>query len=330
MSFGLVPATPFVAFVTKVSAATLNAWRAMLPDALDAVSGGVYNILAGHTIDFPAGGGDWVIDAPLSFSDGTIPLGGQLVANGNVTVNGTLTTNGVASLQGIRNYLAADTYVNNGKTLKVGDATYGIGHLVVDGAGGGDMTLQAGADFIVTGAGTSVQFQNTAVLSMASGCTANLNGTNNLGGPNNISGLTLLTGTQPAATADPGGNNALHGKSVAKAWADISCDGAGGATVDADGYNVDSAAINGSGDLVVTFKRAMANARYDAGITAVHAGSCIVAQPIARTTTSVTFGLIGLLTQPTPGPPSAANIEFQNLNTSGGAVVFTIRVFAKQ
>jgi hypothetical protein len=327
--FALTPAAPFTDFISVIPASWLNFVRVALPDTLDAVAGGVYNLMPGHTVDFPPGGGNWVIDAPLSFSDASIPVGGHLIANGFITCNGAFTTNGVASLQGTRNLLAAPTYVNNGATLKVGDATYGVGHLVVDGAGGGDMRLQAGADFVVTGSGTSIQFQSAAVLSMASGTTANLSSTVNASGPVNLAGLVRYTGTEPAATADPGGDNAIFGANVAKAWASITTNGAGGVSIDG-GYGVASATIVG-GNLQLTFARAMANANFAVLVQVVDAGNVIHVQPVGRTTTTVTVGLVQIFTPPNAAMPTAANIvSVPDLATNGQAVTFVVTVFARQ
>jgi hypothetical protein len=319
--FALTPAAPFTDFISVIPASWLNFVRVALPDTLDAVAGGVYNLMPGHTVDFPPGGGNWVIDAPLSFSDASIPVGGHLIANGFITCNGAFTTNGVASLQGTRNLLAAPTYVNNGATLKVGDATYGVGHLVVDGAGGGDMRLQAGADFVVTGSGTSIQFQSAAVLSMASGTTANLSATVNASGPVNLAGLVRYTGTEPAATADPGGDNAIFGANVAKAWASITTDGVGGITLD-DGYNIQGVAFVG-GAIEITFARPMANANYAPVATAIQSINGIHAQAIARTTTKVTVAVWS-------GPSSLGGPSDTPLDTNLSTVTTMVTIYARQ
>lgn len=69
-----------------------------------------------------------------------------------------------------------------------------------------------------------------------------------------------LTGTQPAATADPGANNLAVSTNQTKAWADVSFSG-GSASI-LDGYNVASVAIVGGPSVTVTFARPMANATY--------------------------------------------------------------------
>jgi len=68
-----------------------------------------------------------------------------------------------------------------------------------------------------------------------------------------------LTGTQPAATADPGANNIAVATNQSKAWGNVSI--GGGTTTINDGYNVASATISGLG-VNIAFARPMANANY--------------------------------------------------------------------
>src|SRR5687768_8449814 len=74
-----------------------------------------------------------------------------------------------------------------------------------------------------------------------------------------IDGRIELTGTQPAATADPGANNILIATLIPKAWGNISV-GGGSVTLN-DGCNIASVAF-ASSSITVTFARAMANANY--------------------------------------------------------------------
>jgi len=78
MSFALSPASPYVDGVTLIPASWLNFVRNCLPDAVDGVGGGTYNLLSGHTLSFPAGGGDIDLGANTKIRDGVIPSGGQL------------------------------------------------------------------------------------------------------------------------------------------------------------------------------------------------------------------------------------------------------------
>ncbi len=80
-----------------------------------------------------------------------------------------------------------------------------------------------------------------------------------------------LTGTQPAASADPGANT-LHGTNLPKAFAYLTTDGSGGHTIQ-DGFCVASAALFGS-SIRFTFARAMANANYTVSVSADGPGAC--------------------------------------------------------
>ena len=69
--------------------------------------------------------------------------------------------------------------------------------------------------------------------------------------------------------------NALYSKNIPKAWAKVSCDGLGGVTL-TEGFNVASVSIV-SGDIVITFHNAFANAiSVTPVMTATSTSACIV------------------------------------------------------
>jgi hypothetical protein len=55
--------------------------------------------------------------------------------------------------------------------------------------------------------------------------------------------------------------NTLYGKNIAKVWGSVVGDGAGGVTL-SDGFNIESVSV-ASSDIVITFKRAMADINYE-------------------------------------------------------------------
>ena len=68
MSFTLW-GTTYTDLVTKIDAAFLNYMAASIADAVDGVGGGTYNLLAGHTLAFPTGGGNISIGAEIALGD---------------------------------------------------------------------------------------------------------------------------------------------------------------------------------------------------------------------------------------------------------------------
>lgn len=214
MSFALTPASPYVDGVGVVPASWLNFVRIAFPDAVDGVGGGPFNLQPGATLSFPGGGGDINFGAHFTATDAdiTIPSGNTLLVlgtetlgtggqyhalsgatlwrvdctalfNGGVDFAGPVQADDVVSLQGVRNFLAAPTYVNNGKTLHIGDNTFGVGHLVIDATGGGagsDMTVQGAAQVTITGSGTIVTFASSSALTLNSGTAFTANGQSSL------------------------------------------------------------------------------------------------------------------------------------------------------
>lgn len=101
------------------------------------------------------------------------------------------------------------------------------------------------------GSGATCTVQSGGTLSAAAGSTVNV-----------ASALGVhLTGTQPAATADPGADNIVISTLVCKAWGNVSI-GNNSATMHG-GANIASLTIDVSNDFVlVTFARPMADANY--------------------------------------------------------------------
>lgn len=129
-------------------------------------------------------------------------------------------------------------------------------------------------------------------------------------------GRIIFTGAQPAATADPGANNVLHGTNVCKAWANISTDAVGGITLN-DGYNVAGVLILAS-RIVVTWARVMANSTYT--VTFGNLDTTLrfysVDGPLAMVPATIT-----IVTQ---------NTLFATLDPATNALRFMLQVFARQ
>jgi hypothetical protein len=180
MSFALFPSMPFVAFTGTVTSAWLNFVRAAVADAVDGVGGGTYNLQAGHTLDFPAGGGNITLEAPLAVTDGDVPVGGHLDVEGTIRINSggnvdvksggyayvrsggqiDVKSGGVAVVEPggfldlAGQMIVADFGSGGGNgTILLGDAFGGAGHLVVTQYG--DLTVQAGGNVYVTGTHTN-------------------------------------------------------------------------------------------------------------------------------------------------------------------------------
>lgn len=82
-----------------------------------------------------------------------------------------------------------------------------------------------------------------------------------------FAGYIQLIGTDPNPGVDPGANNALHAKSVAKALCVVEVGTGGPYTPTGDSYNIDSVTDVVTGSYNITLKRAMATTAYVAVIT---------------------------------------------------------------
>jgi hypothetical protein len=76
------------------------------------------------------------------------------------------------------------------------------------------------------------------------------------------SGGLELVGTSPNANVDPGADGTVWPQSINSSSCTIDTDGAGNATVSANGFNVNTVSIFGLNTLVVAFKRALPGAAY--------------------------------------------------------------------
>ena len=103
-----------------------------------------------------------------------------------------------------------------------------------------------------------------------------------------------MNGAQPTSSANPGENTA-HSTNISKAWATITTDGAGNATVQ-DGLNIASLAVVADtgplnpGYVEVTFTRAFANANYAPVVTCQGGGLSMIVGSVAsspKTTTAM-------------------------------------------
>jgi hypothetical protein len=333
MSFALTPLLPFVDGVTAITAAWLNHVRLALPDAVDGPGGGVYNLLPGHTLSFPAGGGDISFDAPFHFTDGDIPVGGHLDVLGIVTVrpggsiyidgsigggpgvleikqygwlvaqSGSLSAWDVGSILSIN----GTATMAQGATLNVGHSSQGQGHIHILGAGSA-----AGSDLVMD-AGSIAQLAGAVIIT----------------GATTLGGITQLTMSQPSATTDPGFANAFYAKTIAKAWASITFSGTPGVASIAEGYNISSATVGGAGSKVLTvnFIRAMANASYAVFVTPkITDGNLYFPQILSKSTTGFTLQMLKSIVG-TPLPSSFGVVDTDDFS-SFPELSFT--VFAKQ
>ena len=124
-------------------------------------------------------------------------------------------------------------------------------------------------------------------------------------------GNAVFTGTQPVKTADPGANNYACGTNIAKAWALLDIDS--GTITTTDGYNAASFAFN-SGNVVITFARAITNPVVHATLNAPAISSALIVSP--------TVVQINMYTV-------AAGV-FAPLSLSSGAYIMGITVFGRQ
>jgi len=85
-------------------------------------------------------------------------------------------------------------------------------------------------------------------------------------------GTIVFTGTDPAATQDPGNDNAIFGALIPKVWGCLSIDGNGNVTT-LDGCNVASVAISLNTICTITFARPFSSAIYAMVFTVEKAGN---------------------------------------------------------
>lgn len=151
--------------------------------------------------------------------------------------------------------------------------------------------IQIGGNLVVTGtadiAGAVDLGSSLAVGTAITGASLTTTGA--------LSGSRLvLTGTQPASTADPGANT-LHSTNVAKAWAYAETDGAGNATVN-DAFNIASVTITGL-SLRFTFARAFASTSYAvSAVTGNSASVAIVGTMTANYVDVSVYNIVGVAT----------------------------------
>lgn len=199
MSFGLNPASAFTDNVTLVDATWLNFVRAALPDCLDAVAGGTYNILAGHTIDFPAGGGGWTFECNVDLTHvGTLDVYTALLIESGATetVAGALIVTGTETIA-----LGAAFNIYGTATLEVGAALDVFGAVLVEADGGIALLGTSGHPAsLLLEAWSVLTMSSNAALSAGAGTAVTLAGTNIFSGTNTLSGVT----TQTAAYAKIG------------------------------------------------------------------------------------------------------------------------------
>jgi hypothetical protein len=167
------------------------------------------------------------------------------------------------------------------KVLKTGDAMSDT--LTVTGAGSHGGLVGIGGSGGFGGIGVQGEGHGTAAGGAFQGGATSGAGVIAIGGGGNAPGVdargdgsgpavqcttggVLFAGEQPAYNADPGQNMA-HATNQAKAWAVITTDGSGGASISSESYNVSSVDISGVFSCVVTFARAMSSSVYAATVT---------------------------------------------------------------
>jgi hypothetical protein len=249
----------------------------------------------------------------------TVPTGQTLtIASGaTLALNGTLTSAGLTST-GLIEGQAGAVLVNN---ATVSAATGNSVSPIV-------LTLPAAAvaqlatnDFVlVYGATGNTAMNGMQRVTVLTSTTVSLQGTTGNGTYTANSATVVLNsalfvnngwisldGAQPPlSSSDPGGDNALWGVSVCKAWGNVSTNGSGGGAV-GDGYNIASVTVSNTGPLypiTVTFARAMANTNYTVTFAPVWDGTNLILPVLVSTfsTTSFSFALMNLAS-----PPDAFN-----------------------
>jgi hypothetical protein len=97
-------------------------------------------------------------------------------------------------------------------------------------------------------------------------------------------GNAIFTGSQPAATADPGANGYLASTNICKVWGMISTDGGGAVTLN-DGYNISSVTVTAT-YVEVNFARAFASTNYAPCVSGAEFPSEVPSTDWASRTTS--------------------------------------------
>jgi hypothetical protein len=233
---------------TKVSSAWLNLVAATLSTTIDPVGAGVYNIGAGNTLSFPAGGGD--IDFGAAFTATDI-----LIAKWN-SGSATFESGSFAEFKGGSSMLldsAATVFMLAGSLLSVAaNAAITIGGTL---GNEGKLNLGAHAQIVAT-SGSQV----TGTLEVAG--SLNLSGATVVGAAASLAVAGKLQVTKTiASSADAGDDNVILAESITKAWGCVSTDGANGVTM-AGGSNVQAPTFTGTQFVNVLFARPVADPNY--------------------------------------------------------------------
>jgi hypothetical protein len=123
-----------------------------------------------------------------------------------------------------------------------------------------------------------------------------------------VGGQLSFSGTQPASNADPGAHT-LHSTNIAKCWAFVETDGAGGTTIH-DAFNVTSATVTG-GSVRVTFTRGFANSNFSAVVTSGNNGDFAVVT--SRNAAYVDVAMYDASSPATPIDPATFFLRFNVL-----------------
>jgi hypothetical protein len=106
---------------------------------------------------------------------------------------------------------------------------------------------------------------------------------------NVTNGPGLFAQNLPTITTDPG-PNALWASNIPKAWATITTNGSGGATI-VDGHGIATAAPTGGfSSMSITLAHAMANTNY-AAVTVAYGGGGVVTAGPAQTLSGTSFAI---------------------------------------
>lgn len=288
MAFGLAPGAPFTDGISVVPANWLNFVSSNFPNALDAIGGGTYALLAGHTWTMSGGSGNVIFNVDFSansINSAFFNQGSSVDSRSQAWLFG---TDSITTFQGTAGHSAVLNFDNHSSTIwfsgaLIGDAgtwtrsvseTWVSGSAVqfggattwtldsasiVNGTAGHEATWIWGAHSTITDAGT---WTHSAAHTISAGVWAWGGGTTVL-----LDGTTVLGATQPSATADPGGNNLLFSTNIAKSWGNIHVTGSGTATI-SDGYNVATATIVGQ-VVEITLVRPVANSNYSLAVSAL-------------------------------------------------------------
>ena len=239
------------------------------PD-VDKTNNAAQSAIAGDTMPLspvgPAVGGPFTsIDCPDDFSQATAEdfrrpvaalLANDQLQSGDIVdlqnekvdrAGDTMTDTLIVNVSTANEYAVRATGNGSGGGIRaVGGSSTGPGGVFLGGATNGNAIEATG-----TGTGFAAVLGGTASTTTAPTRTLQVQ-----------SGGIQLTATSPNSNVDPGADTTIWPQNTNSSSCTIGTDGAGNATVQTAGFNVDTVSIFGINQLVVTFKRTLPGAAY--------------------------------------------------------------------